>query len=61
MTALELVPLGDPAPVCRACGCSDYSACEGGCWWVADPEGGNLCSACTDAPDEALEGGGAGA
>lgn len=29
---------------CRVCGCSEYSACEGGCWWVE----GDLCSACAD-------------
>lgn len=28
--------------VCRACGCTDDSACAGGCWWVAD----DLCSSC---------------
>lgn len=27
---------------CRACGCTDMRACEGGCWWVAQ----DLCSAC---------------
>lgn len=27
---------------CRVCGCSNLSACEGGCAWVAD----DLCSAC---------------
>jgi hypothetical protein len=45
---------------CRVCGCTDYSACEGGCWWVPDPEVlGHLCSSCADATDEPLEGGGA--
>lgn len=33
--------------VCRACGCTDDWACEGGCSWVEDPEGlGDLCSQC---------------
>jgi hypothetical protein len=33
--------------VCRICGCTDYRACEGGCYWVPDPENrGDLCSAC---------------
>ncbi len=32
---------------CRICGCTDDLACEGGCYWVEDPEGkGNLCSQC---------------
>lgn len=32
---------------CRVCGCTELSPCEGGCSWVADPEGlGDLCSAC---------------
>lgn len=28
--------------VCRACGCTDMSACDDGCYWVED----DLCSAC---------------
>ena len=32
---------------CRVCGCTDDEACEGGCYWVEDPEGlGDLCSTC---------------
>ncbi|HHA2858090.1 hypothetical protein B9Y88_02810 [Stenotrophomonas maltophilia] len=31
---------------CRVCGCTDFQACEGGCWWVA----ADLCSSCSDAP-----------
>lgn len=31
---------------CRKCGCTDDRACPGGCWWVPDPDGGDLCSAC---------------
>ena len=27
---------------CRACGCTDLHACEGGCWWI----GADLCSRC---------------
>lgn len=27
---------------CRACGCTDASACPGGCYWVE----GDLCSTC---------------
>jgi hypothetical protein len=39
-------------PVCRICGCSEFDACPGGCYWVADPELlGDLCSACL--PEEA--------
>lgn len=48
---------------CRVCGCSDYSACDGGCWWVPDPEGlGSLCSSCEPTVqwgDQALEAGSA--
>ncbi|MEN3308909.1 MAG: hypothetical protein V7603_5111 [Micromonosporaceae bacterium] len=31
---------------CRACGCTEDRACPGGCWWVPDPEMGDLCSTC---------------
>lgn len=31
-------------PVCRVCGCTDDTPCEGGCYWV-EPD---LCSACTE-------------
>jgi hypothetical protein len=31
---------------CRVCGCTDWTACEGGCGWVDD----DLCTACA-APD----------
>lgn len=27
---------------CRICGCTQFNACRGGCWWVAD----DLCSNC---------------
>ena len=27
---------------CRGCGCTQYNACDGGCWWVED----DLCSEC---------------
>lgn len=37
---MEEVPLYDD--LCRLCECTDYSACEGGCWWVE----GDLCSSC---------------
>ena len=29
---------------CRHCGCTDFSACAGGCSWVAE----DLCSACVE-------------
>lgn len=29
---------------CRECGCDEFHACPGGCWWV-EPD---LCSACAD-------------
>ena len=31
---------------CRACGCWELRACEGGCSWIA----ADRCSACPDAP-----------
>jgi len=33
---------------CRVCGCTEDNACEGGCSWVPDPDGGDLCSACAE-------------
>lgn len=32
---------------CRICGCSDYNACPGGCYWVEI----DLCSCCTQYVD----------
>lgn len=32
--------------VCRVCGCSQFRACPGGCYWVED----DLCSACVGKP-----------
>jgi hypothetical protein len=29
---------------CRLCACTEYSACEGGCYWVE----GDLCSSCEE-------------
>ncbi|CAM5678476.1 hypothetical protein [Streptomyces mordarskii] len=41
---------------CRACGCTDTAACDGGCWWAPNPLGIDLCSACyTAAPARAWE------
>lgn len=28
--------------MCRECGCTDYNACDDGCWWVE----ADLCSSC---------------
>ena len=42
---------------CRVCGCTDDNACQTGeltCYWVRDPEDGNLCSACVPAPVSAV-------
>jgi hypothetical protein len=33
--------------VCRECGCTNFSTCPGGCWWVED----DLCSRCQAAVD----------
>lgn len=35
--------------VCRECGCTNFSTCDGGCWWVDD----DLCSSCAVAVDVA--------
>ncbi|MBI5520230.1 MAG: hypothetical protein HY916_09235 [Desulfovibrio sp.] len=32
-------------PACRVCGCTEFMACPGGCWWV-EPD---LCSSCAQA------------
>jgi hypothetical protein len=35
---------------CRVCGCTEATACAGGCSWVADPwQDGYLCSSCLPA------------
>lgn len=41
-------PCDEPfeVPACRVCGCTEDAACEGGCCWVPDPAGGELCSTC---------------
>ena len=40
---------GDIGPACRVCGCSQFDACEEGCWWIPDPKDlGPLCSSCED-------------
>lgn len=42
--------------VCRICGCTEDDACAGGCSWVPDPQHrGDLCSACLEAAEHALE------
>ena len=33
-------------PSCRVCACTEEHACDGGCAWVPDPAGGDLCSTC---------------
>lgn len=39
----------DAGPACRVCGCTEWDACDGGCWWVTDPIGlGPLCSTCLE-------------
>jgi hypothetical protein len=43
----DLAVLGIRA--CRVCGCTQESACEGGCYWVAE----DLCSSCSGAPGHA--------
>lgn len=36
---------------CRVCGCTEYRACEGSCWWVE----ADLCSTCADVPQPRAE------
>jgi hypothetical protein len=48
MGALDL----DDVPRCRVCGCTEEHGCPGGCCWVEDPEGGDLCSACAAHDEE---------
>lgn len=48
----ECATEADVFPRCRVCGCTDERACPGGCSWVEDPGGGDLCSACADAGGE---------
>jgi len=35
---------------CCVCGCTEDRACSGGCSWVVDPEGRDLCSQCIGKP-----------
>ena len=35
---------------CRVCGCTDFKACEGGCYWVED----DLCSKCAEVKKDEL-------
>ena len=36
------------SPACRVCGCTEDAPCGGGCLWVPNPLGVDLCSACAD-------------
>ena len=40
----------DDGPACCVCGCTEFAACDGGCWWVEDPDGElrDICSGCVD-------------
>lgn len=31
---------------CRVCGCTEYNACQGGCYWIAKRGKYSLCSEC---------------
>lgn len=46
----ELTPVSERA--CRECGCTEASACPGGCYWV-EPD---LCSRCARTDDLRVEG-----
>ena len=44
MTAAAKVPRSrNAARACRVCGCTNFRACPGGCFWVQ----ADLCSACS--------------
>ena len=42
-----IAPMMLGLPVCRECGCTDITACDGGCYWVEE----DLCSACVGQND----------
>lgn len=35
---------------CRVCGCTEFNACDGGCWWVDLEQ--TLCSTCSGTADD---------
>lgn len=39
---------------CSRCGCTEARACEGGCYWVPNPQHVSLCSACASAQELAF-------
>ena len=39
---LELIKESLKARICRVCGCTDDSACDGGCYWIEE----DLCNQC---------------
>jgi hypothetical protein len=41
-TLIRIVERALGRRTCRGCGCTQYAACAGGCWWV-EPD---LCSEC---------------
>lgn len=45
---LALGPLWDEGPACEFCGCSEFDACPGGCYWSAYflERGRAICSNC---------------
>lgn len=44
----------DDVARCQRCGCTEDAACEGGCYWVANPQFIDLCSACATAEELAV-------
>lgn len=58
ISALPMEPARDDdfdGASCRLCGCTEDDACEGGCCWVHDPAGADLCCACIEQVYEALQ------
>ena len=46
LSAVVDLIVGDLDRMCRVCSCTHDRLCAGGCAWVADPAGGDLCSTC---------------
>lgn len=43
-----LLERADEEAICRACGCTQDHACDGGCYWVEE----DLCSHCAEKGDQ---------
>lgn len=48
MSAEDAIQAQSYCRSCEVCGCTDDRACEGGCSWVDDPAGRDVCSQCVE-------------